>query len=462
MAGGGPAEAAKPSDPMARAAALFGAGNLKDAWSLCDAILRTDARHFYALHLASAIAARLGEWDECIRLASRALEVQPRHPEVLANRGTALRMLNRYGEALADYEQALAAAPRSPEALNNRGVTLAALNRHAEAIESYTRALELKRDYHRARYNRALSRLVMGEFEGGWADHEARWHGSDVSIPERGFPVPRWTGQEDLHGRTILLHAEQGLGDGIHFSRYARLVHERGARVVLEAYPPLAALLAQLPYVAEVVPLGGTLPPFEYHAPLVSLPLIFGTRLATIPSQSPALEAPREHLAKWRGMLGEPRALRVGLAWSGSTTLRNDHNRSIALARFDRIRGLDGVELFAVQKEIRDADRAALQGARPVRHFETQLADFRDTAALVAHMDLVISVDTSIAHLAAAMGKPVWLLLPFSPDWRWLLERDDSPWYPSARLFRQPRPGDWESVLDRVGAALGEHDSAAR
>lgn len=448
------AGAAGPAGRMARAAALFGAGGFKEARSLCEEILRDDPRHFYALHLASAIAARAGEWAECHRLASRALEVEPRHPEVLGNRGMALRMMNRFDEALADYEQALAAAPRAPEALNNRGVTLAALNRHAEAIESYSRALASKPDYHRARYNRALSRLVLGDFEGGWPDHEARWLGSDVSIPERNFPAPRWTGREDLHGRTILLHPEQGLGDGIHFSRYARLVRERGARVLLEAYPPLASLLGQLPYVDRVVPLGAAMPPFDYHAPLVSLPLLFGTRLDTVPPQVPAIEAPREHLEKWRGILGDAPGPRVGLAWSGSTTLRNDHNRSIALARYGRIRAIPGATFFAVQKEIRDADRGALEGGIPVRHFEAQLADFRDTAALVAHMDLVISVDTSVAHLAGAMGKPIWLLLPFSPDWRWLLGRDDSPWYPSARLFRQQRPGDWDAVLDRVAAAL--------
>jgi tetratricopeptide (TPR) repeat protein len=452
-ASGGAADAAKPGDPMARAAALFGAGNLKEAWSLCDAILRRDARHFYALHLAAAIAARRGEWEECLRLASRALEVQPRHPEVLANRGTALRMLNRFDEALGDHDRALAVSPRSVEALNNRGVALAALNRHAEAIESYSRALELNPDYHRARYNRALSRLVLGDFDSGWADHEARWHGSDVSIPERAFPRPRWTGREDLRGKTILLHAEQGLGDGIHFSRYARLVRERGARVLLEAYPPLKSLLAQLPYFDEVVPLGRALPPFDYHAPLVSLPLIFATRLETIPPQLPALEAPPAHLEKWRARLGESPRLRVGLAWSGSTTLRNDRNRSIALARFDGIRDVPA-SFFALQKDIRETDRAALEGARPARHFEDELVDFRDTAALVALMDVVITVDTSIAHLAGAMGKPVWILLPFSPDWRWLLDRDDSPWYPSARLFRQPRPGDWDTVLRRVAAEL--------
>jgi hypothetical protein len=459
--GHGDAKAAKPADPMARAAALFGAGNLKEAWSLCDAILRGDARHFYALHLAAAIAARRGEWEECLRLASRALEVQPHHPEVLANRGTALRMLNRFDEALADYDRALAVSPRSVEALNNRGVALAALNRHAEAIESYSRALALNADYHRARYNRALSRLVLGDLERGWADHEARWQGSDVRIPERTFPQPRWTGREDLHGKTILLHPEQGLGDGIHFSRYARLVRERGARVLLEAYPPLTSLLAQLPHVDQVVPLGSALPPFDYHAPLVSLPLIFATRLETIPPQMPALEAPHEHLEKWRARLGEPVRPRVGLAWSGSTTLRNDRNRSIALERFDGVRDMPAT-FIALQKEIREADRPALEGGRPVEHFEDELADFRDTAALAALMDVVITVDTAIAHLAGAMGKTVWILLPFSPDWRWLLDRDDSPWYPSARLFRQPRPGDWDTVLERVAAELRLLASSSR
>jgi hypothetical protein len=449
------------AEAMARAAALFGAGKLQDAQALCEDILRGDARHFYALHLAAAIAARRGEWDECIRRASRALEVQPGHAEVLANRGTALRMLNRFDEALADYDRALAAAPRSPEALNNRGVALAAMNRHAEAIESYSRALASKPDYHRARYNRALSRLATGDLERGWADHEARWHGSDVRIAERTFAQPRWTGREDPAGKTVLLHSEQGLGDGIHFSRYARLVHERGARVVLEAYPPLAPLLAQLPYVDAVVALGEALPPFDYHSPLISLPLVFGTRLDTIPPQAPLLAAPSDRLGQWRARLGDKTGPRVGLAWSGSTWLRNDHNRSIALSRFGGIRAAPAA-FFALQKEIRDADREALESGSGVRHFERELDDFRDTAALVALMDVVITVDTSIAHLAGAMGKPVWILLPFSPDWRWLLDRDDSPWYPSARLFRQQRPLDWNSVLDRVATELQAFLSSPR
>lgn len=435
---------------LGRAAALFAANRLDEAQEVADRLLLAAPGSFHVHHLRAALAARRGAWQASVDAATRALTLQPGHTEALANRGAALRMLGRIEEALADYDMALRGNPRSAEAHNNRGVALAALNRHGEAIEAYTRALELNPAYERARFNRAMSRLVLGDFAEGWKDHESRWSGSEMHRGPRALGGRAWDGREDLRGKTLLLHAEQGMGDAIQFSRYARLVRDRGARVILEVHAPLEPLMEGLDGVERVVALGEPLPAFDLHCALMSLPLAFGTRLESIPAQVPYLQVDETHIARFREAPGA--GLRVGLAWSGSRTLRNDANRSIALERLAPL-AAPGRTLVAVQKDIRDADRAAM-ASLGVRSFDEALGDFRDTAALVQSLDLVVSVDTAAAHLAGALGKPVWVLLPFSPDWRWLLDRDDSPWYPTARLFRQPRPGDWDEPIARVAGAL--------
>lgn len=438
---------------LREAAALFAANRLDQAQGIAQLLAAAAPNDFNVQHLCAAIAARRGDWQGCVDAATRALAFQPGNAEALANRGAALRMLGRIEDALADYDRALAIAPDSPEAHNNRGVALAALNRHREAIAAYTRALTLRPSYDRARFNRALSHLVLGEFEPGWQDHESRWTGSEMHRGARSLPGRAWDGREDLHGKTVLLYAEQGLGDAIQFSRYAAQVHGLGARVVLEAHAPLAPLLASLEGVDQVVAFGEALPPFDLHCALMSLPLVLGTRADSIPASIPYLKAADERVASWRARLRDAPGLRVGLAWSGSRTLRNDANRSIALERLAPLAAA-GRTLFAVQKDIRDADRAALD-VLPVRSFADELTDFAETAALVQSLDVVVSVDTVAAHLAGALGKPVWVLLPFSPDWRWMLDREDSPWYPTARLFRQPAIGDWAAAIARVGDALG-------
>ena len=437
---------------MREAVALFQAGRLDEAEAACAEVARRDPAQFYAWHLLSVIAAHRGQHGRSAEMATRALALDPRNVEALSNRGAALRNLDRPAEALADYDRALALSPSHAQAHTNRGVALASLNRFAEAEAAYDRALALDPADARARYNRGLARLVQGDLAGGFADHEARWTGSDTQQGPRPFAAPQWRGEEAV-GRTILLHAEQGLGDTIQFARYVPLVARRGATVILEAHGALAPLLAPLEGVARVVERGATLPSFDLHCPLMSLPLAFGTTLATIPAQVPYLQAPAEHLERWRARLGERRRPRVGLAWSGSPTLRNDRNRTIPLARTAPLRSLP-VDLFALQKDVRPEDRPAFAEGPPIATFGDQLADFRDTAALTGLMDVVVSVDTSIAHLAGALARPVLLMLPFSPDWRWLLGRSDTPWYPTMRLLRQPRPGDWEAVLQAVEAGL--------
>ena len=435
---------------MQRAAELFQAGRWDEAEALCHEIQRRErGRHFYAWHLLSVIALHRGQHEAAAELATRALALEPRHVDVLCNRGAALRNLGFHEQALADYDAAIAVAPANLAAHNNRGVALAALNRYDEALDAYERALAIDPADARARFNRGLAHLVRGDLKAGFTDFESRWTGSDTQAGPRPMPAPQWSGREPLAGKTILLHAEQGLGDSIQFARFVPQVAERGATVIVEAHGGLGPLLEPLPGISRVIARGDPLPPHDLHCPLMSLALAFGTTLDTIPNAVPYLRAPQGHLARWRERLGERRRPRVGLAWSGSTTLRNDRNRSIPLAQLAALREMP-FEFFSLQKEVRPADAAALASGAPIAGFAAELADFRDTAALVELMDVVISVDTAVAHLAGALAKPVWVLLPWSPDWRWLLGREDSPWYPTARLWRQSRAGDWAGVIERV------------
>ncbi len=441
------------NEAMRQAAAHFAAGRLEEAWKLCEAILAGDPQHFYALHLASAIALKRAQFDACITLATHALSVAPGHAEVLSNRGAALRRTNRGEEALADYDQALAAGTATPTLLVNRGIALDALNRHAEAMAQYDRALALDARHATAYFHRGLSRLVTGDLPGGFADNEWRWAGSETQGPPRALPGQRWTGREGVRGKTVLLYAEQGLGDTIQFARYAQLLHERGARVVLEVHPPLKRLLASVAGADTVVAMGDALPPFDYHCPLLSAPLAFGTTLETIPRMQRYVTVDEALARKWAARIPSGPGPRVGFVWSGSRTLVNDVGRSIPLAAMAPLIAAAPVAA-SLQLDVREGDREALKRSALVQ--VEGIEDFADTAAIVEALDLVVTVDTSVAHLAGSLGKPVWVLLPFSPDWRWLLDREDSPWYPSARLFRQGRPGEWAAVIERAAAALAD------
>ena len=271
----------------------------------------------------------------------------------------------------------------------------------------------------------------------------------------RPFTQPLWLGTESLAGKTILLHSEQGLGDTIQFCRYAQLVAELGARVLMEVPEPLVGLLKDVRGVSHVIVRGSPLPTFDYHCPLLSLPLAFKTNLNSIPCSTKYVHADPVKLTHWTSRLGEKRHPRIGLVWSGRTEQKNDHNRSIALAALIPHLPAD-CQYVSLQKEVRKIDKPMLESSTNILHFGDELHDFTDTAALCELMDVVISVDTSVAHLSGALGQPTWVLLSFNPDWRWLLERDDSPWYPSIKLYRQPRVGDWDSVLVKLTADLAQ------
>lgn len=425
-----------------------------------------------------------GRHDEALAVLAEALRLDPTHGSSLNRRGLVFLALGRPDEALADFDAVLAAHPRTARYHGNRAVALQALGRREEAEAGYGLALELDpgadevwfnrgqlrhetlrldealADYRQAlalnparaghAWNVALARLLRGDLPAAWDDYEVRWR---LPGQERQEALPVWDGKAPLAGKTLLLWAEQGLGDTLQFIRYAAMASERGARVVAEVQPGLGALLAEADGVAVVQERGAARPAFDLHCPLMSLPRAFATRVDTIPARLPYLRCPPGRLSSWRDRLGPAGGLRVGLVWSGSPTHGKDAQRSIPLAAFAALWSIPRVEWVSLQAQVRDSDRAALS-ASPLLDFSAEIGDFADTAAIVEQSDLVISVDTAAAHLAGALGRPLWLLLPHLPDWRWLLEREDSPWYPGARLFRQGRDGDWAPVIERVGVEL--------
>ena len=437
-----------------RGAVLDALQRYEEALASYDRALALRPNYAEALDSRGNVLRKLKRPDEALASYGRALVLQPNYAAAFSDRGNALSELGRLDEAVADYDRALALQPDQVETLNNRGNALRNLLRCDAALESYARALRLDPNQADAHANAGWTRLLTGDFAQGWQEFEWRWQCRQMLPQRRNFAAPLWRGEEDLAGKTILLHAEQAFGDTIQFCRYATLAAKRGATVLLEVQPALRSLLSGLDGVAQVLPRGAELPPFDIHCPLLSLPLAFRTELATIPASIPYLHADQEKARRWRERLGAADRLRVGIVWSSTNQAHRDFaKRSVSLGAMAALRS-DRLQLVSLQKELIEADRALLAEWGDVAHFGDELADFGDTAALIEAMDLVISIDTGVAHLAGAMGKPVWILLAFAPDWRWLLQREDSPWYPTARLFRQPALDDWTRVIPRIAREL--------
>ena len=397
----------------------------------------------------------LKKFDEAVVSYDRAIAIRPDFAECYSNRGNALKELNQLVAAVASFDRAIAIKPDYAEAHSNRGMALQELKQIVAAVVSYDRAIAIKADYPAAYWNKSLALLLNGDFERGWELYEWRWKREDKSKYRRSFVQPLWLGAQSLKGKTILLYGEQGLGDTIQFCRYVKLVSDLGARVVLEVDKSLASLLEELAGVSELIVRGDALPFFDYHCPLLSLPLAFKTELSTIPCSAKYISTDALKMTHWKNKLDVKTKPRVGLAWSGSTWHKNDHNRSIFLSELMH-RLPSGFQYVSLQKETRQIDKLTLESNPHIIRFGGELNDFTDTAALCELMDVVISVDTSVAHLAGALGTPTWILLPFIPDWRWLLDRDDSPWYTSVKLYRQPTIGDWNSVFAKVGSDLAQ------
>lgn len=435
-----------------RGTILLDLGRPTEAAAAFDAVLSAAPRHFQAMVNRGNARVEIGQAERAMSDYAAALTIAPGHPLVLYNRGNALHALGRDAEALADYDAAVAAAPGHVNAWLNRGLSLAALNRHGDALASYQRVLTLAPEHAEAHFNTALSLLTLGDYPRGFAEYEWRWKRPGMAA-RKELRKPLRSGEGLLAGKTILLHAEQGLGDTIMFARYAPRLARAGAKVILEVQPELKTLLAGIDGPASVIARGEALPAFDLHCPLGSLPLACKTELSSVPADIPYLRASDEAIARWRQRVEALPGPRIALAWSGRAAHVNDRNRSIALTQLEPLLTLDG-SFVSIQRELRPGDAERLANEPRIAHWGDELADFADTAAVLTLCDALVCVDTSVAHLAGALGRPTCLLLPFQPDWRWTLDRERNPWYPGLTLFRQPAPGDWTAVVSRVRAAI--------
>ncbi len=395
--------------------------------------------------------AALNRHNEALAAFDAAVQRRPDFADALNYRSIALFQLCRYDDALADCTAAIRLRDDVPSYWNNRGNVLVVIGRFDDALLDFDRAITLKPDYPDPYVNKGIALLQLGNFEHGWFYFEWRWK-REAAKDQRKFKQPLWLGKTEIRGKTIFLHSEQGFGDTIQFFRYAALVRQMGAKVLLGVQQPLKSLIQHaLPDIA-VYAEGEVIPPFDLQCPLMSLPLACATRTLDDIPPSPKLAAPEPIRQAWADRLGPKSRLRVGLVWQGNPGHLNDHNRSMPLEALAPLIALDA-DFTCLQKSISAEDGQTLQDWG-VASFAEDLTDFTATAGLIEALDLVISVDTSLAHLAGAMGKEVWLLQPKNPDFRWLLCRDDSPWYPSLRMFRQAEQGGWEAVVAEVKQTL--------
>lgn len=391
-------------------------------------------------------------YDQALAGYGESLRLRPDYAKALINRGIALVALGRLDEAVADLERGVTLEPGRADAHTSLGVALSLLQRFDEAHACHERALAIDPQFAEANWNRSLLWLLQGDYARGWPAYEWRWR-CKRTLPPPAFDRPRWDGSP-LAGKTILLYAEQGLGDTLQFVRYAALAKERGGRVVVQCQNALLSLLSRTPGLDGLVGWGADPPPYDVWAPLMSLPALADTTPGLVPYVFPD----RERVAHWRGRLASVRGYRVGIAWQGSPRHPWDRHRSIPLERFEPLARVEGVRLISLQKNHGSEQLRALAGRFPVHDlgesFDEIAGAFVDTSAVLANLDLVVCVDSAIAHLAGAMGVPCWLALPRTPDWRWLLGRSDSPWYPTLRLFRQTQTGDWGGVFGEMAEAL--------
>jgi len=474
------------------------AGRFAEAEALYRKVLAIHPNHADALHLLGVLAAQIGRFDDAVELISRACALSPNVADYHAHLGNvhgekkefaaameayrqalrlnpncfishdglgaALRETGQVNEAIACHRRSLAINPNNPNAHYNLGMTLAKRGLIPEAMASYRRAISISPSFAEAHWNIALLLLLQGDFEQGWREYEWRWRRKDFPSLWPKFLQPAWNG-ESLAGKTMLLHTEQGYGDAVQFVRYAPLLAERGSQVILLCQAPLARLMEHADGVDQVVSAitsPDEMPPFDVHCPMLSLPFHFGTRVESIPADLPYLRADAALLHKWGERVGPAVGpLKVGLSWAGSPTNKNDRYRSVTLEQLTPL-ARAGATFYSLQKGPASSQAAQAPLGMELIDLTGELQDFADTAALICNLDLVITVDTAVAHLAGAMGKPAWVLIASEQDWRWLLKRDDTPWYPTLRLFRQSTPGDWPEVIERVAQALKGYDTGMR
>jgi tetratricopeptide (TPR) repeat protein len=399
-----------------------------------------------------------GKLDDALACYRRALELRPDYAKAHVNLGVALVARGDVDAAVRSLRRGVELEPDFAEAQNSLGTAFSVQGNLERAIAQYERAIALKADYPDAHWNRSLAWLLQGDFARGWADYEWRWRCKHTT-PLPSFTQPRWDGSP-LHGRTVLLYGEQGLGDTLQFIRYAPLVAARGGRVIVQCQDCLLPLLSRCATIDQFLGWSASPPVFDVWAPLLSLPHLLGTTLETVPAAVPYLFPDPNLVAHWRRELAPVRGFRVGIAWQGSPRHAWDRHRSVPLALFESLAEIEGVRLVSLQQNHGTDQVQALVGRFPLvalgELVDKTAGSFMDTAAVATQLDLVVSIDSAIGHLAGGLGVPTWLALHYTPDYRWLLHREDSPWYPTVRLFRQTAPGDWRAVFARIAEALRE------
>jgi len=423
-----------------------------DALKFLNNSLKVLPKNALALSNLGNVFLDLKEYSNALDAYDKSIKIDPKYEEAWSNKGNVLYELKRFEEAIAHHDKALSLNSEYAEGWSNKGNVLHELKRLDEAIAHHDKALSLRPEYQDAYWNKSLCLLLQGNFENGLPIYESRWDSKIVSEigGKRIFDEPTWLGVEPLQGKTILLYGEQGLGDFIQFCRYTKLVSDLGANVILEVPEALASLMENVEGVSQLVVKGAKLPFFDYQCPLLSLPLAFNTTISRIPAYPHYLTSHPNKVSEWKSKLGEKRTKRIGLVWSSMSSFKLDSKRSLMLKDFVKALPVDGFEYICLQKELKECDKEFFEAYGNIRFCGGELESFADTAALIENLDLVISTCTSIPHLSAALGKETWVLLSHVPDWRWLLDRSDSPWYPSVKLFRQPAIGDWDSVFDNV------------
>ncbi len=445
-----------PDTLINRGVALSVLGRHAEALADFDAVIALTPQDPQAHFNRGGALKALGRIEDAKTAFERALALRPGWPDALVNRGVTLKMLGRAEDALVDYDRALAAQPDHVEGLISRGAALAELMRSDEALVDYGKALAISPGVPLALFNRSLELLLTGQFEQGWREYESRQAVDAAWVTKRAASLtgPAWDGRALLRDKTLFAYWEQGFGDTIQFCRFASVAADQGGRVILSVQNGLRPLLTGFDPRVTVIGAQETPEAYDFHTALMSLPGAFGATAQTIPAASGYLTADAAQSAAWAQRLGMRKRPRIGVVWSGAAAHESDHNRSLPLAALGPLLDFEA-DWFCLQKDLREPDRPVL-AASPIQRIEEAVNGFAPTAALIDNLDLVVSVDTSIAHLAAAMGKPTWVLLSTAPDWRWMQGREDSPWYDSVRLFRQTAPRDWAGVVDQVRAALAE------
>ena len=426
-------------------------GNIDESLANYERVLQLDPNHVEALNnMGVAFQSRgmVAEAASCLRLA---IHNKPEHAQAHSNLGNALKDQGNLDDAVACYQRAIQIDPTFFDAHNNLGNGLRAQGRLADSVRCYEQALQLRPGNPQMHLSRALSWLQMGDFDRGWAEYETRLKCKEYAIP--AFEQPRWDGGP-LEGRTILLYADHGLGDTLQFIRYAPFVKDRGGRVIVACQARIARLMASCAGVEHVVVEASPIPDFDVYAPLMSLPLIFGTTLSSIPARVPYLSVDADQIRRWSALVGSREAFTIGIAWQGNPRHARDRERSFRLAELETVAQTPGIRLLSLQGVHGLEQLKEVESRFAVNSLGEEFSDFMDIAAAMHSLDLVITPDTSLAHLAGALGIRVWVAVSFAADWRWLEERSDSPWYPSMRLFRQKRWGEWGGVFERMKAEL--------